>query len=342
MRVTPHFGSLALILVWGFACPALGADNSDRAAPERARLLFDRGLDEQKAGKAELACALFQESMDTAPASHAALQLGRCALARGELLDAQARFQQALQLGLEVTDPVARQAYTQAAQEHWQSVTQRVPTLSVRPPTRAGAQVRLLRKQGITETEIAQVGQSSAPWPLDPGLYLLETESDGATWRSEPFSIAEGDRMERSAPEPPVPLVAAAGAHTPGASTQRHASRPPTMHGTSAASAWPWIIGGVGLSLIGTGAAFGYLAGDNADDFRARCPGLKNCDPSLHKTAQRARSQAQAANALFVTGGIALAGAVTIALWPGGGGDEHAVALGCDQTGCRVQAGGRF
>lgn len=73
----------------------------------------------------------------------------------------------------------------------------------------------------------------------------------------------------------------------------------------------PWVTMGVGGALLSAAAVTGMLAKREDDTFRGACPSLRNCDPRLVSTRDRAVQLGLVTDALLASGGALVVGGVT-------------------------------
>ncbi len=95
-------------------------------------------------------------------------------------------------------------------------------------------------------------------------------------------------------------------------------------------SPWPFVVGGVGVAVLGAGVGFGLAAQSAEDDFAALPTSTADEIDVFLARVEDARFDATVANVLFVTGGLAVAGGVAWAVieLTSGGGGEHDVGSG--------------
>ncbi len=132
---------------------------------------------------------------------------------------------------------------------------------------------------------------------LDARSYVLELALDGFERHLGRVTIEDGQTLERA-----ITLIPKEGYERPGAMAR-----------------WPgWALAAVGSAALGAGGFFGYRAmqtNRQADDL-ARTSNLAADRAEYDELDDRWRSQAQAADILYISGGAALAGGITWLLWP--------------------------
>lgn len=132
---------------------------------------------------------------------------------------------------------------------------------------------------------------------VDARSYVMELAKEGYERHLGRITVEDGQTMQRS-----ITLLPAEGAETAGELVR-----------------WPgWALVAVGAAAAGAGGWFGYQAlqtNQEADEL-ARTSNLGRDRPEYDDLDDRWRSQALAADILYISGGAALAGGITWLLWP--------------------------
>lgn len=138
---------------------------------------------------------------------------------------------------------------------------------------------------------------------VDPGEHVAEVFAPGLPTARFTFTAAPGAAVDRhialAAPAPPRTPVETAHADT--------TSNPPS----SIHSVGPWLTVGVGGALLVASVITGVLAARSDADFVSKCPSLRNCDPSLTATRDRALALGHASDTLLISGAIVVSGGIT-------------------------------
>jgi hypothetical protein len=138
---------------------------------------------------------------------------------------------------------------------------------------------------------------------VDPGEHVAEVSAPGLPTSRFTFTAAPGAAVDRhvvlAAPASPRARAETAHADT--------ASKP----SSSIHSVGPWLTMGVGGALLVASVVTGVLAGHSDADFVSKCPSLRNCDPSLAATRDRALALGHASDALLISGAVVVSGGLT-------------------------------
>jgi hypothetical protein len=158
---------------------------------------------------------------------------------------------------------------------------------------------------------------------VDPGKHTFVFESAGQPTLTEHLVITEGekDRRERIvfgaarsltvAPTPTTASGAPTSAHT-SMPTPPDSNAPSSGSGLGTQKSLAIVAGGIGLVGLGVGSAFGIISMGKHSDAKQLCP--SQCTDDAGVSAWKdAVSAGNVSTALFIVGGVGLAGAV--ALW---------------------------
>jgi tetratricopeptide (TPR) repeat protein len=86
---------------------------------------------------------------------------------------------------------------------------------------------------------------------------------------------------------------------------------PPPPASSDSTPVAPWIVAGTGGALLIAGAVTGALALAADHDLNEKCPGNRDCDPSLESLQNRAVVLGTTTDVLLITGGVLVAGGLT-------------------------------
>jgi hypothetical protein len=236
-----------------FASPAFAAPGRDRA-----EALYEEGKEAMARGDLSRACALLAESLRLDDAVGTLLNLATCEERSGKLSSALERFTKAR--GMLAKDDF-RVAF---AEERIKDVARRVARLTVRAPAAHDASLRISR-DGV------QLPPSSwnLPAVVDPGKHVVVIERPDAAPTRIDVDLGEGETHVVELP----PEHAAAPARA-------RASGPTPL---------AYVIGGVGIAGLATGAVFGIVAMNAANDYRDHCSNGE-CDPDGMSAAKTGRT----------------------------------------------------
>lgn len=212
---------------------------------------FQAGRDAAKRGDWATACAELRESQALEPAPGTLLNLGDCEEHLGHAARAYALFSRA-HAELPTTDERFAIAESRAA-----AVASRVARVTVRVATSAPPGARVER-----EGRSVVLAEESV---LDPGSYTFDVIAPGRPKRSVHVDLRAGDvraltldPAEAAAPSAAAP-AAPAGADGDGRRTAG------------------FVVGGIGLAGLATGAVTGILVGIDASKYKQHCPN-GSCD----------------------------------------------------------------
>lgn len=273
---------------------AFAQQNNEAAA----QALFERGRDLLRAGKAAEACPVLAESQRLDPATGTLMALALCHEAEGKLASAWAEF-----VDVEArARNEGRADREQVAHEHAQQLKPRLSTLEIRVPSELGALSGLeIRRNGVV--------QGSGGWnlamPVDSAEYVIAISAPGkVAWQKSVRVKPESDAAVLQAP---TELQAAPPTPRPEPSPAPVAPR--TGWGTLE---WAGIAGaGAGVVALGVGGYFLSSALGKKSDSSADCSG-NVCGDTGYEQRASAVSHGNVATALGITGGVLVAGGVTL------------------------------
>lgn len=283
----------------------------------RADAAFEEGRALYVSGRFEAALRKFELSQSLDPSPGTLLNLASCYEAEGDLVQALGWFKRALLDAHQADDARRKELWSDAARERIESLTRRVPVLVL---------------SGLdTQSNVSLDGKAlEAPIDvlrLNPGRHDVIVSAPGKPIfeRQVDLSVGQQVTLEVASQPPAVP--------PPALDTATHQKR---------YGAWPFVLGGAGAVLIGTGVATGLGAKAKQDTLEQGCTGV-DCPTSLKSTRDGARTLATLSDVAWVTGVLSLGVGVTLFVLDAGE-DSSAVAMGagCFDASCGLRATGRF
>jgi len=259
-KCCPNWAAATLSGVLGLAWQGLcfAADDGDAA---RAQALFDQGRELLTAGRYEEACPLFAESQRLDPGGGTLLNLAICHEREKKYATAWAEYQETLvQAGR-----AQRADRMRTATEHLSQLASLVPHLNLRFASQPPAGTRVEVDGHAVEW------QDHLSLPVDPGEHTVIASAPGfertsTLGRAEPGEVTvmtlpalvRSETPAHAAAEPTPPIVAAP---LPGVAMVKRASLPaasPAVYRSRHTAGF--ILGGVGVALLGVGGYFGVRA----------------------------------------------------------------------------------
>jgi hypothetical protein len=272
----------ALLLVAAILLAPLSA-RADRAEAER---LFAEGRKLAVAGRCEEAIEIFKKSLTEEPSVGGLLNMGDCEARLGQVVAARRSFERAEQLARRTDPERAEEAVRRQV-----GVEQRIASIRVRV---VDASVDVL-----VDGMHALPGEIVA---LDPGEHRVSASAPRKISRTITVALREGEK-ERTVEIPaldneptlaPQPVVVV---------------RPPVQR-----SAWPYVLGGIGVGALALGGVGGGVAIGARSDIDAACPDYPACPNDRLADVKEAEGRAKdwaTLSTISVTAGVALvAGAV--------------------------------
>jgi hypothetical protein len=280
------------------AAPALAQTASDTGV---ATELFNAGRDLIKAGNYAAACPKLADSARLDAKVGTLARLAECEEKLGQLVDARAYWQQALNLARVQHDE--RTAHVESELARVDGV---VPKLKVDAKGSDAPGFAL-------KVDDLQVGKGGLgiPLPVQPGNHTLVATATG----KKPWSTTISTSANGAVTAVTIPALdddIAAPVPPPKA--------PPPHVDTLPDRGSPWrtvglVTAGVGVVGVGIGAVFGFLAKQKYDDSNAQpggCDAQSNCPPSAAATRNDARTSGNVSTVLFIAGGALTAGGLAI------------------------------
>jgi hypothetical protein len=161
---------------------------------------------------------------------------------------------------------------------------------------------------------------------VDPGPVTLVVVTPGRADRPYTLTLHEGDQVEQTLQAGDVagaaPSAPASGA--PVASAPDVAPAPAQPSG-GVRRTLGFVLGGVGVAGLATGAVTGLLALDRASTVKAHCPGLA-CDPQGLSAASQGQWLASTSTVAFIAGGVLVAAGAYFVFFGGSRSSSVAIA----------------
>jgi hypothetical protein len=271
---------------------------SAQAGSGEAEAAFRDGRKAVRAGDWATACTKFAESERLEPAPGTLLNLADCEDHVGKLVSAHEHFGVAAS-GFPRGD--ARRNLALAREEQLDKRIVRL-TLHLAPSAPPDTGVHT----GDAPIPASALG---SPMLVDPGKLTLVVTASGHADRPYTLNLHEGDQVEQTleagdlATSTPAATGGPATSDSGAATLSPPISPRPTGHGRRTLG---FVLGGIGIAGVATGAVTGLLALDRASTVKNHCPD-NACDPQgLHAAAQ-GQWLAPTSTVAFVAGGALLA-----------------------------------
>ena len=288
----------ALRLASGLCAAGLACMSSDAWAQARsedrvaAESLFTDARRLMQAGDYEQACPKLEASRRLEPGLGTTLNLGDCYEKIGRTASAWGEFRSAAAEAQKAGDSV-RKATALARAAALEPRLSRLQ-INVTDPS-----VTLLRNG--QELSPAVIGNAI---PVDPGRYRLEARAPGKlSWTDEVLVEGESATVAVHVPALADDTAAAQALPSTGVAPEPAAAEEPSH----ASQTLAWVLGGVDVASVATGATFALLASSNWSKAEDGCTDLPyDCSSDAVGRADDASTQATIANVAFIVGGAAL------------------------------------
>jgi hypothetical protein len=290
--------------------PAAHAGSAD------AEAAFRDGRKAVQAGDWATACAKFAESERIEPAPGTLLNLADCEDHTGQLVSAHEHFGVAAS-GFPRGDARRTLALAREAQ-----VDKRIVRLTLRLAPSGPPDAVVHRGDAVVPASAL-----GAPMLVDPGSMTLVVTARGHADRPYTLSLHEGDQVEQMLEVgdvqtgTPSPASAAPAATAP-AAVSGPAAPPVTGRGRRTVG---FVLGGIGVAGLATGAVTGLLALDRASTVKSHCPDLA-CDPQGLSAASQGQWLAPTSTVAFVAGGVLVAAGAYFVFFSGSRSSSVALA----------------
>ncbi|MFT3695086.1 MAG: hypothetical protein QM831_18255 [Kofleriaceae bacterium] len=311
-------------IVATLVCFSIGVAHADDKAAAEA--LFVNAKKAERAGDMAAACPLFEASYRADPQLGVLLNLANCHEAIGRTGVAWAEFREGIEMAARKTDPREDYARRRAA-----ALEAHLVRLHVDVDATPGL---VIHRNDVDVTSL--VAQDVV---VDPGSYTIEATAPGYRAWSTSIDV----RREGATETVHVPALEAA----PVAAPPPKPAPPPhpvmTMRReTSPLRTWAFVVGGVGLGVVGTGLGLGAYAWSEWSGTRdpSVCDHSNICSPAGQAQIAAAKSHARTSTYLVAAGGATVAASIVM-LWLAPS-SEHLVMPAVDDHGASVSIAGRF
>jgi len=320
-----------------FACIATFASVHALAEPTAAErglasALFEQGRTLMSDGKVDEACIKLAESQRLDPGGGTLLNLALCHEKQGKIATAWTEFREARALAKKDNRPDRESA----ADGEISKLEPLVSKISVV----ISADVKVA---GIT-VEVDGLPLPEAAWgtqfPVDPGIRKIIVKAPGyREWKSA-IEIGTTARtadvnvpkLEKDVSTPPVPTTSSSSKPPLASSSLSPITRPPVTEPDMPMSSMRkggFVLGGVGLALVGVGAIAGTVAIDKRDEANEGCPEKTCADKAYVDISKEAVTFAHLSTAMFAMGIAGLAvGTVVVVMAPKSAPVRASVSIG--------------
>lgn len=145
--------------------------------------------------------------------------------------------------------------------------------------------------------------------PVDPGTHVLTASAAGfREWKTS-VTVVPGETREILVPKLEPLAVVSPPKVDPPPRSEPPAPRPPAIEPRSGLGAWPWIVGGTAVVLLGVGTWSGISALGDEDAAKRGCPSRADCPRSVLDAHDRAVTKAWVSNVSLGLGVLAAGGA---------------------------------
>jgi hypothetical protein len=310
----PLWRSLVVVAAAALGTPTL-ARAEDAHDPAAAEVLFRQGREASEQQDFSVACAKFRESNRLDPAVGTVFNIAACEEKLGHLATAWTLFREVVQ---RLPSDDNRHAI---AEQRAAALEGRLPKLTVHRTAEPGVDVEV-RRDGVL------LGNASldTALPIDPGEHRISVTATGRAPREFTTQIAEGQSSRLDvAPGPALTAPRSGPAGAPLAVVDESRG-----HGLG------YVLGGVGLAGLVTGAVAGVLVLNRKATVADECNG-KECSPRGMEAVHSGKTLGLISGIGFAVGVAGLGSATYVFLSQGGAqntptSDSNAYALGLRGT----------
>lgn len=271
------------------AAPAAAQSAKDRYA---ARKLAGEAMDLFQAGDYATALEKFTRADELVPAPSLKLRVARSLDKLNRMLEAAEKYREVIASELKPTDPAPYHQARKEAVPELAALLEQIPAVTVVVEGDGAGSAEVFLEGSVLPP--AMVGERQE---MDPGDYTFEARAGDRTVR-EVVHLERGKTMRVVLVLPPPEI--------------EEPPPPPPVDRT------PWIVGGwsaVGLggAAVVIGAITGGVVIARESELETRCPN-RACLPADHDDAKSFNALRATSTAMFVVGGLAAAGGVTVLL----------------------------
>jgi hypothetical protein len=283
-----------------------------------AQALFDQARKAVTAHNFAEACPKLEESLRLQEALGTLLNLADCYEQEGKLASAWSRF-------LEVASKARAAGQTARARigkERAAALAPKLSNLVIEVPAASRLERIEVRRDGTLVGE----AEWGAPIPIDAGTHTVKVSAPGRKSWSGTIAVTGGAATARvvvplldalpATPAAPAPVSSAPPPPPP--PHDGLAASPSSGSGSSGLRVAAWVVGGIGVVGLGTGAAFGLVSLSKHNDAAKACPTANTCSSRTGVDLwSEAFNWGNASTATFIGGGAFLAaGAVLFLVAP--------------------------
>ena len=305
--------AFALGLISAMAAEAR-AQPSDPQKSSPAQALYDEAVAEMDRKDHASACPKLEEVVRLTPGSFGGkFTLAECYEESGRLASAWTAYALA-------AEAAAQPVQKKKAQQRGEALKPKLAQLTIVVPE----EVR--RLSGLTiqrDGTLVETGQWGVPLPVDKGSHVIVATATGKRqWEKTIEVSADGvsvaTSIENLVDAPPAAPTAVK--VEPAQPPRRvnpvlppESPKPETGTALSSQRIAGLLVGGVGLVSLGVGTAFGLIAFDKYDESNdGHCDDANQCDQTGVDLRDEGLTAGTVSTAMFVVGGIALAGGLTL------------------------------
>jgi len=235
---------LALVVLAALLSAAMPASAQDVAAAEA---LFNRGLQDMKAGRYDAGCKAIAESQSLDPRPGTLFTLATCEEQWGHVATASTLYGDYLALydRLPADRKAAQGERPKVARDHRAKLAPEVPELTLLLPADAPATTVVTRDGQVMAAAALGVGL-----PVDPGEHTLVTHAPGRPEWTQTIMVGRGEKKRVFVEVKPAPMVSVSSTAVP---------LPERDTGPSKQRVAVYVVGGLGVVGLALGGVMGGL-----------------------------------------------------------------------------------
>ncbi len=314
----------SLLVLFGLslcaAHPALAQPRNNQPQADmnaRADEQFRKGRDEQDRGNCQKALEHFRESHALKPGRGTLLNMGLCEKKLGQLAKAMQHFDELL------PQLTAGDERRQIVRDNLAELKPKVPYLRV--VLKADSPAGTVVTYDNAELEPTMIGTDM---PVDPGKHVVVVEAPGLPNRKYDIVMEEGKRQTLQIepgilPAQPPPLV-------------------PEDSSRNTKRTVGFVVGGVGVAGLITGAITGGLALSDHSAAEEACPSRKGCGSDAIDIANRGQTLSIVNTVALAVGVVGVAVAIPLIVMNGKAKSTSAMGVWVSPDGARIGLSGRF
>jgi hypothetical protein len=294
----------------------------------RADEQFRKGREEQERGNCPKALEHFRESHALKPGRGTLLNMGLCEKKLGQLANALRHLEELL------PQLPAGDERRQIVRDALAEIKPKISYLRVN--LKANAPAGTVVTYDNAELEPTMMGTEM---PIDPGKHVVGVEAPGVPNRKYNVVIGEGKRQTLEV-EPGAP-----GAEGSGANVLSGAGAPgdaPEDSSRATKRTVGFVVGGVGIAGLITGAITGGLALSDNNAAEKACPTRKGCSSEVIDISNRGQTLSVVNTVALAVGVVGVAVAIPLIIMNGKAKESSTVGLWVSPDGARIGLRGRF